>query len=72
VAKPKLINRPCFGAQQQQQQQDRPTMLIEVLQTHADAIVLFSHYATQVIFFAMAALMIWALGTANLTGGENE
>ena len=47
-------------------------MLIEVLQTHADAIVLFSHYATQVIFFAMAALMIWALGTANLTGGENE
>jgi len=47
-------------------------MLIEVLQTHADAIVLFSNYATQVIFVALAALMIWALGTAKLTGGANE
>ena len=47
-------------------------MLIEVLQTHADAIVLYANYATQVIFVALAALMVWALGTANLTGGKNE
>ena len=43
-------------------------MLYEVLQKNADAIVIYSGFATQIIFAALIVAMIWAFYTVNKQG----